>query len=179
MNLIIILTIIVLSLLVLIVCIVKNFKNNQLQFNNSYSNNKSSSNLHLSNKEKSPINLQTPRKPKKKIYYSEAILNKQEFYIDRLTHGNDSKKIHASLQIGEGDNRWSRMTSTTTPEKGQRRKYIQLDNPTKNGEIAYLNTQIRTSKLSTRLKLKKNHHQLTQNDLSRIKKVINRKLRKN
>lgn len=170
MNLIIILTIIVLSLLVLIVCIVKNFKNNQLQFNNSYSGiNKSSSNVVSSTNLKSPTN--SLQKPKKKIYYSEATLNKQEFFYDKSTTNNPRRIKHASLQIGEGNGEWSRMSSTTSPTKKHKKDYIKLDNLTNKGKVQYLNTKIKTNSINTR-ENKANRSSLTDRDLMKIKKVI-------
>lgn len=171
MNLIIILTIIVLSLSVLIVCIVKNFKNNQLQFNNSYSGiNKSSSNVVSStNNLKSPTN--SLQKAKKKIYYSEATLNKQEFFYDKSTTNNPRKIKHASLQIGEGNGEWSRMSSTTSPTKKHKKDYIKLDNLTNKGKVQYLNTKIKTNSINTR-ENKANRSSLTDRDLMKIKKAI-------
>lgn len=170
MNLIIILTIIVLSLLVLIVCIVKNFKNNQLQFNNSYSGiNKSSSNVVSSTNLKSPTN--SLQKAKKKIYYSEATLNKQEFFYDKSTTNNPRRIKHASLQIGEGNGEWSRMSSTTSPTKKHKKDYIKLDNLTNKGKVQYLNTKIKTNSINTR-ENKANRSSLTDRDLMKIKKAI-------
>ena len=74
-----------------------------------------------------------PIKKKKKIYYQEDVLDKQEFYFDASTSNNKSQKPHASLQIGTGDGNWSRLP-TTTAKTHDKRQYIYLKNPSKDGQ---------------------------------------------
>ena len=117
-------------------------------------------------------------KPKKKIYYQESVLNKQEFYYDASTTGNKNKIMHASLQIGTGDGNWSRM-STTTAKTHDKSQYIYLKNPSKEGKQIKMRRHIFTGSTRTRLNKAKNRPKLEYSDMKKIKAFINKELEKN
>lgn len=116
-------------------------------------------------------------KPPRKVLFDEETLNKQEFYRDKSTMKNSSKKIHSSLQIGTNGNEWSKMTTTTHPRKGHKNDYIKLDNPTFDGHINYLEKSITTNSIKTRGE-RVNRPSLTEEDLLKIKHNINDKVQK-
>lgn len=116
-------------------------------------------------------------KPKKKIYYQESVLNKQEFYYDASTTRNKNKIMHASLQIGTGDGNWSRM-STTTANVKNKSQYIVLKTPSKNGKQAKISKHILTGTIRTRLN-KAKRPKLDKSDMKKIKSFLSRKIKNN
>ena len=116
-------------------------------------------------------------KPKKKIYYQESVLNKQEFYYDASTTGNKNKIMHASLQIGKGDGKWSRM-STTTADVKNKSQYINLKNLSKDGKQIKMRKKILTGTIRTRLN-KAKRPKLETADMKKIKNFINKKIKDN
>ena len=119
-----------------------------------------------------------PIKKKKKIYYQEDVLDKQEFYFDASTRNNKNQKPHASLQIGTGDGNWSRL-HTTTAKTHDKSQYIYLKNPSKEGKKIKMRRHIFTGSTRTRLNKAKNRPKLEYSDMKKIKAFINKELEKN
>ena len=119
-----------------------------------------------------------PIKKKKKIYYQEDVLDKQEFYFDASTRNNKNQKPHASLQIGTGDGNWSRLPTTTAKTHGKH-QYIYLKNPSKDGKQIKMRRRIITSSTKQRLNKARNRSKLEYSDMKKIKAFINKELEKN
>ena len=119
-----------------------------------------------------------PIKKKKKIYYQEDVLDKQEFYFDVSTKNNKNQKPHASLQIGTGDGNWSRLPTTTAKTHGKH-QYIYLKNPSKDGKQIKMRRRIITGSIKKRLNRAKNRPNLEASDMKKIKAFINKELEKN
>ena len=117
-------------------------------------------------------------KPKKKIYYQEEVLDKQEFYFDSSTRNNKNQQPHASLQIGTGDGNWSRLP-TTTAKTHDKSQYIYLKNPSKDGKQIKMRRRIITGSINKRLNKAKNRSKLEYSDMKKIKAFINKELEKN
>ena len=105
----------------------------------------------------------------KNIIFNEDTLNKGEFYYDTATTNNPKHKIHASLQIGTDGEKWSRMSSTTSPAKNK--KYIKLSNQSKAGKSTYLHKSIKTGPIASRKK-KAKRPPLTDSDKGKIRSFI-------